>query len=238
MNLPISPLLLLHGSAETAACWDGILAQIDGTIPITRSNDLVSVDAVHSHGPSLTPGTHVIGHSYGGLLALELALRHPERVGHLSLIEPVLFGLLIGRDEEALAPVLETSKAFDCFDRGEQEPALRALLDYWFGPGTWERAPQPLRTLMFADADLIRDQIRHAASYRVGVEELQQLDVPTTLVSADRSRASARSIVRILEQLLPRAHRVEIAGARHDLIRSHPRDVATALGLPLAPQVS
>ena len=37
---------------------------------------------------------HLLGHSYGGAVALQMALRWPERIASLTLYEPVRFGLL------------------------------------------------------------------------------------------------------------------------------------------------
>jgi pimeloyl-ACP methyl ester carboxylesterase len=42
---------------------------------------------------------HLAGHSYGGLIALEMAARQPERVRSLHLIEPPLLDLLPERDD-------------------------------------------------------------------------------------------------------------------------------------------
>jgi pimeloyl-ACP methyl ester carboxylesterase len=41
--------------------------------------------------PLLEPGTHLIGHSYGGMVALYMAAAHPELVASLVLIEPPAF---------------------------------------------------------------------------------------------------------------------------------------------------
>jgi pimeloyl-ACP methyl ester carboxylesterase len=223
--------LLLHGSAETSACWNAILSHSDPSVIVERSEELVSPEAVIAHGATLAYGTHVVGHSYGGVLALILALERPEKVERLTLIEPVLFRVLEGRDETALAPVLETHRAFRNFDQGQVEPGLRALLDYWFGDGAWDRAPKGLRRLMFRDAQIIHDQIKHAASYAPPQERISALRVPTTLIAGSKSKASARSIVRILEGLFADVRRFEIEGARHDLIRSHPKELAERIGI-------
>ena len=49
---------------------------------LARQADLVA--------PLLTPGTVVVGHSYGGTLAVRLAMDHPDLVGALVLVAPSL----------------------------------------------------------------------------------------------------------------------------------------------------
>jgi pimeloyl-ACP methyl ester carboxylesterase len=44
---------------------------------------------------------HLAAHSYGGLIALEMAARHPEQVRSLHLIEPPLLALLPERSDVA-----------------------------------------------------------------------------------------------------------------------------------------
>jgi pimeloyl-ACP methyl ester carboxylesterase len=45
----------------------------------------------------LEPGTHLVGHSYGGVVSLLAAARHPELVRSLTVIEPPAFGIARGR---------------------------------------------------------------------------------------------------------------------------------------------
>jgi len=231
MTPPASSILFLHGSAETAACWDAILSHTDPSFRAQRSNTLVSAEAVLSYAGSLNEDIQVIGHSYGGVLALILALARPERIRRLTLIEPVVFRLLEGRDEEALAPVRNAHLAFADFGPNQMERGLAALLDYWFGPGSWDRAPEKLRQLMFDDGDTIRNQMEHAATYDPPIEQIKKLRVPTTLISGAASQASARSTVRVLEELLPNAERFEVEGARHNLIHTHPASLAELMGI-------
>ena len=40
---------------------------------------------------------HIVGHSFGGCVALSLALRYPEQVRSVTVYEPVLFSLLFDR---------------------------------------------------------------------------------------------------------------------------------------------
>jgi pimeloyl-ACP methyl ester carboxylesterase len=45
----------------------------------------------------LEPGTHLVGHSYGGVVALLAAARHAEVLRSLTVIEPPAFGIARGR---------------------------------------------------------------------------------------------------------------------------------------------
>jgi pimeloyl-ACP methyl ester carboxylesterase len=225
------PILFLHGSAETFACWDAILVHTDPSLVVTRSDELVSPASVLSYAEVLEHDIQLIGHSYGGVLALMLALARPERIRRLTLIEPVVFRLLEGRDEAALAPVRRAHLGFANFGPDRMEQGLAGLLDYWFGPGSWDQAPQKLRELMFRDGQTIRDQMEHAATYRPPEDQIEALNIPTTLIAGSATQASARSTVRVLEQLLPDARRFEVAGARHNLIHTHPEQLAALLGI-------
>jgi len=44
----------------------------------------------------LEPGTHVVGHSYGGVISLLAAARRPELVGSLTIVEPPAFAIARG----------------------------------------------------------------------------------------------------------------------------------------------
>ena len=46
---------------------------------------------------------HLIGHSYGGAVALRAALTHPEKLASLIVFEPVLFSLLMAEDPDQAA---------------------------------------------------------------------------------------------------------------------------------------
>jgi pimeloyl-ACP methyl ester carboxylesterase len=46
--------------------------------------------------PFLEPRAHVVGHSYGGVIALLLAARRPELVRSLTVVEPPAFGAARG----------------------------------------------------------------------------------------------------------------------------------------------
>ena len=104
-------VVLLHSSGSSGRQWDPLIAGL---------HDRFRLHAVDLHGHGGTPawqagrpmsleddaalveplllapgGVHLVGHSYGGALALKLAALHPERVNSVAVYEPVLFRLLL-----------------------------------------------------------------------------------------------------------------------------------------------
>ena len=102
----LSPVLLVHGLASNARMWDGVAADLAG-----RGHPVVSVD-LRGHGHSSKPAggydfatvtrdllrliEHlewrgreplVAGQSWGANVVLDLAVRHPEAVGSLGLVD-------------------------------------------------------------------------------------------------------------------------------------------------------
>ena len=51
-------------------------------------------EAVFSSLPPSREPIHLVGHSYGGAVALDLAVRYPGRFASVTVFEPVLFALL------------------------------------------------------------------------------------------------------------------------------------------------
>jgi pimeloyl-ACP methyl ester carboxylesterase len=77
---------------------------------------------------------HVVGHSYGGVVALQLALDAPHRVQSLALLEPAIPAAL-GDPEVALQFMEGAGKAFAQFGAGDKAGAVDTWLTGAFGPG-------------------------------------------------------------------------------------------------------
>jgi pimeloyl-ACP methyl ester carboxylesterase len=116
-----TPVLALHSSAATGGQWKALAQKLGSERPVFTP-DLPGYgraafrDAARDDSASLAgdaaavlhalggkaPAFHLVGHSYGGAVALKIALCQPQRVLSLTLIEPVLFHLLPlgGSDED------------------------------------------------------------------------------------------------------------------------------------------
>jgi pimeloyl-ACP methyl ester carboxylesterase len=84
---------------------------------------------------------HLVGHSYGGGVALHAALARPDRIASLALYEPSAFHLLpqLGASGvEARAEISGIATLVgDAVVRGDYRGGVAAFVDYWSGVGAW-----------------------------------------------------------------------------------------------------
>ena len=91
---------------------------------------------------------YLIGHSYGGGIALHVALARPERIASLTLYEPSAFYLLKQFDDGA-APFAEIKAVADGvaagIKAGDRRSAAKGFVEYWSGAGAWDVIRPPLQ---------------------------------------------------------------------------------------------
>jgi pimeloyl-ACP methyl ester carboxylesterase len=95
-----------------------------------------------------TDRAHIVGHSYGGTIALQLAIDAPSKIHTLSLLEPALVGYVQSASE--LIPKLESS--VDMYKKGNIVQAIhsfcqliggsqyRSVVDNALPPGAFDLA--------------------------------------------------------------------------------------------------
>jgi pimeloyl-ACP methyl ester carboxylesterase len=160
----------------------------------------------------IEPGTHVVGHSYGGLIALLAAAIAAERVRSLSVIEPPAFGL--ARGNAAVEAVISNLLAIG----GGGRPTPRDfLLRFAAALGAPASVPDPLLPEMEAS-------VRAAMSERlpwealIPFEVLRQADFPKLVFSGAHSPAFDAVCDVLVERL--GAARSVISGAGHSVQRT------------------
>ena len=83
-----------------------------GYRPLTVAEDAATCVRLMDHVG--WPTAHIVGHSYGALVALQLAMDAPERVGSVALLEPAARGISSSEKvAAALQPVIAAYRSGD-----------------------------------------------------------------------------------------------------------------------------
>jgi pimeloyl-ACP methyl ester carboxylesterase len=227
-------ILLAHCSTGSGAQWKALSARLATRFRLIAP-DHVGYGRTSSHsGPppvmeqeiaimrallDIAGGSvHLIGHSYGGSILARVAVRAPERICSLVLIEPTLFYLLqqSGRVAEHAEIQAVADRVIQSVDAGDLPEAARGFIDYWTGPGAYDGMDERLRKSIMQSMPKLRQEWPESfAPCGATIEALAALRMPTLLISGAKTTPPARVVTSILRQLWPDASHVEIAGAGH-----------------------
>ena len=162
----------------------------------------------------------VIGRSQGGEIAVDLALRHPDRVRALVLCEGG--GLSLSPAfQQWLAGLHERLHAAAEADMGTvAEVFLRDVL----GDAGWEGLPEPVRQVFTANGPAIVAEER-GGLLDTSPGELGTITQPTLIVGARDSGPGFAEATELLAQAMPSAH-VEWVEGGHLIDAAHPAVLA------------
>ena len=172
---------------------------------------------------------HVVGHSYGGAVALQIARRCPECVSSLTLIEPAAFHLLIDGDradelafDEIMDIAATIARAVNC---GDYFKAMRRFVDYWSGEGTWAALPSQQRAALAASIEKVTLEFWATLNEPTRLEDIFEMETPILVLCGGRSPAPSRRICNHLVRTMPKAALRTIDGAGHMMPTTHVAEV-------------
>lgn len=159
---------------------------------------------------------HLVGHSYGGAVALQLALRWPQFVRSLTLYEPVRFGLLrrsaAAQWREIRCVAAEVGRRVRA---GVLASAAERFVDYWDAPGSFAALPATARQRVAQRVGKVRAEFEALFADPTSTADFAALHVPLRLLVGTRSPAPAQRAAEVLASACPGAALVRLPGAGH-----------------------
>lgn len=242
-------VLLLHAGGTSSKHWRKISPLLEDRFRLVAP-DLIgfgdtdswngAAELTHDDQADLVRGLahwagagpmHVVGHSYGGAVAVRLALRFPEMVRSLVLVEPVLSGLLKQVGESAVYETeRDLAQAFIAdAEQGEGVRAWRRFIDHHNGDGTWENLSDAARERFLGMTRETADAYRSNFNNPTTIRDLRGLQLPVSVASGSETNETYGKICRILGRSLPNCAAEEVAGAGHMSPLTHPQALADVI---------
>jgi proline iminopeptidase len=214
---------------------------------VTLASEIDDLDTVRQHFHLESPA--LLGHSWGTVLALEYALRHPERVSHLILMNPApastsdlamfrkvyvqKLGADMDRQREIVASVAYKEgepEAVAARYRLHFKPALARPEDYEKLMATMKAAFVRQGKEGIVKARAVEDRLMrdtwHVDSYDV-LPKLQTLSIPTLVIWGDHDFFPIE-IAAHIARAIPNAQLVTLKDCGHFAYLECPGDVRNA----------
>ncbi len=173
---------------------------------------------------------HLFGSSYGALIALVTAIRHPRLVRTLTLVEPSAVGLLRGGEMSALYD--EFAAAHEHYVRlieeGRVEEGIRRFMEHNLGDGTWASVPRARRQTLLGLPYVHKAGIEATVRYQIPDDVLRRVEQPTLLIVGDYTAGVFSGVIEHLARLLPRARVKNIPRAEHAVAMKRPGETWNA----------
>ena len=247
-------ILLLHGTVSTAAQLDRLAAALVATA--AAEGNPVTVHAIDRRGSgtstlarlrTLTAAEHtgdlvayldargidralVVGHSLGGVIGLELAARHPDRVRGAAVYEPP-YGLLAEGEWRPWFQRVARDTA-DAHARTGAPAAAEAFIRLVAGDAAWDRLPARARAYLEREGDGALVDTNLAG---LDPDGLSNISAPVAILTGDASEPFYAPIADTLASRIPGARRIGLPGATHTTAISDPAPVAAAIRHLLEP---
>ncbi|CAB0149681.1 Haloalkane dehalogenase [Pseudidiomarina piscicola] len=213
------PVVLLHSSQSNSGQWRALSQQLESSYYVIAIDLLgygkapsPAVDDAHNFRFADELGRIVeavkalagdqpvllVGHSYGGALALKLTLEQHFPVRALAVFEPVAFHVLDASDPARQ----EIDAIAEQMYQEDKMAATAAFVDYWNQPGYFSALPPKIQQLMASQAEKVTMDFAALMGEPHQLSDYADITVPVLLLRGSQTQASAKRVAEQLAKVL------------------------------------
>jgi len=177
---------------------------------------------------------HLVGHSYGGAVALQAAIERPTQVASMTLYEPMALHVLktIGPDGKvALKEITAVAGDISLFVlSGDYNAAAKRFFECWNGEGSWSAMRPEVRDDLVRYIPKVCLEFSAVLNERTPLAAYRRLNFPALLLQGERAPDLTQLVARQLARAMRFASLQTVYGAGHMGPFSH----ATAVSAMMA----
>lgn len=239
-------MILLPPGGSSAAIWRPMVRALEGNVstwaihmsgfadteayagegPVTLDIETDAALAVLAHVPA---PMHLVGHSYGGAVALRLILRKPELFASLTLIEPASYPFLDQAGEVRMARDIEAvnNRYIAGVRAGDPETAFSIYYDYYNGrPGGWAALPDEIKVKLVDVAGAVAQALEAVHASPTTLNDCAEIAVPALILHGGDTDPVHARIAELTADAIPGASLTVVEGTGHMVPQAYPELVA------------
>ena len=169
---------------------------------------------------------HMVGHSYGAVMALLAARALGPKVKSLVLVEPVAFNLLRVEQRPEWAEIERLGvQVLGAVAKGDDRAAAAHFMRYWLGRFRWFIAPEKFKAAVTATIPKVALEFMLMLDTSTSLDDYRSVTVPTLLIAGSKTRVPARAVADMLAATLPNVSVEILKGAGHMSPFTHPAEL-------------
>jgi pimeloyl-ACP methyl ester carboxylesterase len=237
-------LVLVPGSCSTGAVWRPVISCLDKEFRCVTTSLLgyggtterrMNLDTDIADEAEILESVvrrsgcpvHLVGHSFGAVVSIAVALRKRVPLSSLTVIEAPAAELLrhAGEDEHYRAFREMTGAYFAAFYAGDPA-AIEPMIDFYGGAGTFAAWPERVRRYAVETTPVNIYDWADVYGFELTPALLASITIPTVVLRGEASHPAMRRVSGLLGQCIDGASVVTVPGAAHFMISTHAEEVA------------
>jgi pimeloyl-ACP methyl ester carboxylesterase len=237
-------VVLVPGSCSTGAAWRPLISHWENSYrcvttsllgyggtaerrTIENADISLEADIIESVIRRAGGPVHLVGHSFGGLAGLAVALRQPHLLRSLTIVEaPACEILRTVGEAEHFSEFQNMTTAYAAAFRGGQRNAIERMIDFYGGAGTFAGWPQRVRDYAVETTAVNLLDWLSVYGFALTPSLLETIAIPTLIVRGEISHPAVKRANELVAEAIVNATLVTVSGAAHFLIATHAGELA------------